>query len=294
MDANQIFELLIGGIAIGCIYSLIALGYTMIIRATEILHFAQGDVMMLGSMFGLTLLWALPLPFIVVFFITMVLSGLVGLALEHGAYRILRRQGVLLINIIIATVGMSIFIENGTILLWGSEPLRYPTVFKTTAYIIGPLRLPAQYLWVVLLGLVLMVLLQLFFQRTRTGIALRAAAQDPQTAQLMGINLDRTISYTFAISGAMGGAAGVLLGPMFFAAFDMGFLTGIKAFVAATLGGLGSITGAMLGGVIFGILETFGGVWISTAYKDAIGMVLLIIILLFFPSGLMGLRSLRR
>ena len=149
------------------------------------------------------------------------------------------------------------------------------------------------YFWIVFLGIALMVLLQIFFQKTRTGIALQAAAQDPEAAQFMGINLNRTISYTFAISGAMGGAAGVLLGAMFFAAFDMGFLTGIKGFVAAVLGGLGSITGAMLGGIVFGLIETFGTVWISSAYKDAIGMVMLIILLLFFPSGIMGIRKSR-
>ena len=294
MVPHQIIEYLIGGIAIGCIYSLIALGYSMIIRATEILHFAQGEVMMLGCMFGLTLLWVLPFPFMAIFFLAIALAGVVGLLLEIGAYRVLRNRGVPLMNIVIATVGMSILLQNVARLIWGSEPISYPPIFRTTAYFLGPVRLPAQYLWVVLLGLVLMVLLQMFFKWTRTGIALQAAAQDPQTAQLMGINLNRAISYTFFISGGMAGAAGALLGPMFFASFDMGFMTGIKGFVAATVGGLGSITGAMLGGILFGVLETFGALWISSAYKDAIGMILLIVILLVFPTGLMGLRQGRR
>ena len=150
-------------------------------------------------------------------------------------------------NIVIATVGMSILLQNIARLIWGSEPISYPPIFRTTAYFMGPVRLPAQYLWVVLLGIVLMVLLQMFFKWTRMGIALQAAAQDPQTAQLMGINLNRAISYTFFISGGMAGAAGALLGPMFFASFDMGFMTGVKGFVAATVGGLGSITGGNAG-----------------------------------------------
>jgi len=289
VEWTRFAEQLVGALAIGCIYSLIALGYSMIIRATEILHFAQGEIVMLGAMFGVTLFWFTPLPYIAVFIIAMALSGAAGLVLELGAYRVLRRRGVTLLNLMIATVGVSIVLQNAARLTWGSEPIRYPTLYAKPTYSLGTVQVPAQMLWVVLLGLLLMVALQFFFERTRQGLALQAAAQDPQTAQLMGINLDQTISHTFAISGAMGGAAGVLLAPMFFATFDMGFITGIKGFVAATLGGLGSIPGAMLGGIVFGILETFGAIWISSGYKDAIGMILLIVSLLFFPQGLMGL-----
>jgi branched-chain amino acid transport system permease protein len=140
---------------------------------------------------------------------------------------------------------------------------------------------------VVLSGLIMGALI-VFFRYTRLGIAMQAAAQDPDAARLMGVNVDRTTTYTFALSGMMAGAAGVLLGSLFFASFNMGFMTGIKAFVAATLGGLGSVAGAMIGGLIFGIIETFSGMLISTAYKDAVGMVVLIAILLFMPSGLLA------
>ncbi|HXJ83691.1 MAG TPA: branched-chain amino acid ABC transporter permease [Candidatus Methylomirabilis sp.] len=289
MEWARFAEQLVGALAIGCIYSLIALGYSMIIRATEILHFAQGEIVMLGAMFGVTLFRFTPLPYVAVFIIAMALAGVAGFLLEVGVYRVLRGRKVTLLNIMIATVGVSIVLQNVARLTWGSEPIRYPTIYAKATYSLGPLQVPTQMLWVVLAGLALMVALQLFFEKTRQGLALQAAAQDPQTAQLMGINLDRTISLTFAISGAVGGAAGVLLAPMFFATFDMGFITGIKGFVAATLGGLGSIPGAMLGGILFGILETFGAIWISTSYKDAIGMILLIVILLVFPQGLMGL-----
>jgi branched-subunit amino acid ABC-type transport system permease component len=289
MSRSQLIELAVGGLAIGCIYSLIALGFTMIIRATGVLHFAQGEVVMLGAMFGLTAYRILPLPFAALFVVGMALGGLAAAAIELGVYRALRVRRVPLMNIIIATVGMSILLQNGSQLVWGSEPIAYPKLFDTEAYAIGPARVAPQLVWIIAFGMVVMVLLQLFLSFTRTGRAMQAAAQDPDTAQLMGINLTRTTAYTYGIAGVLGGGAGVLLGSLFYASFSMGFLPGIKAFVAATLGGLGSIGGAMVGGILFGLIETFSAVSVSTAYKDAVGMILLILILLTWPQGLAGL-----
>jgi branched-subunit amino acid ABC-type transport system permease component len=289
MSSSQLIELAVGGLAIGCIYSLIALGFTMIIRATGVLHFAQGEVVMLGAMFGLTAYRIVPLPFVALLVIGMMLGGLAAVAIELGVYRTLRVRRVPLMNIIIATVGMSILLQNGGQLVWGSQPIAYPKLFGTEAYAIGSARVPPQLMWIIVLGMVVMVLLQLFLSFTRTGRAMQAAAQDPDTAQLMGINLTRTTAYTYGIAGVLGGSAGVLLGSLFYASFSMGFLPGIKAFVAATLGGLGSIGGAMLGGLVFGLIETFSAVFVSTAYKDAVGMILLILILLTWPQGLAGL-----
>ena len=171
-------------------------------------------------------------------------------------------------------------------LIWGSEPLRYPSLFAKRGIDIGGFAISPQLIWIVVLGFAMMALLQLFFRYTRLGVAMQAAAQDPEAAQLMGVNVKRTTTYTFLVAGVMAGAAGVLLGSLFFASFNMGFLIGIKAFVAATIGGLGSLTGAMLGGIAFGLIETFSGVLISTAYKDAVGMGLLITILLLAPAGI--------
>jgi branched-subunit amino acid ABC-type transport system permease component len=221
-------------------------------------------------------------------------SGIVGLVLELFIYRPLRNHGVPLMNIITATLGVSILLMNSARLIWGSEPMRYPPLFSSTAYQFGPLRVPPQLFWIMVLSVVLMLLLQLFLRHTRTGIALQATAQDPETAEIMGINVTQMRAYTFGIGGALAGAAGVMLGSMFFAYFEMGFVTGIKGFVAATLGGLGSIGGAMVGGILFGVLETYGAVFVSSAYKDAIGMVLLILLLLVFPSGLAGIWKARR
>src|SRR5262247_3936590 len=260
LSVSEFVDLMVGGLAIGCVYSLIALGFAMIMRATNIIHFAQGEVMMLGCMCGLTSVWLLPvLPLLLV-----------------------------------VTVGMSILCINAARIIWGSEPLRFPGLFATTAYEFGGVRISPQLFWIMVMGVAIMGALQLFLKHTPTGIAMQAVAQDPEAAQLMGANLTRMMAYTFAISGMMAGAAGIMLGSMFFAFFEMGFITGLKGFVAATLGGLGSLTGAMLGGILFGLIETFSAVFLSSAYKDGIGMILLIAILLVFPSGLVGLWQKRR
>src|SRR6266568_592061 len=233
----MILDPLIGGIAMGCIYSLIALGYNMLIRAMNLLHFAQGEVMMVGALSGVTLVSALHVPYLVAIPLIMVLCAALSLALDAFAYRPIRRRNVPVINLIIATLGVSIVLSNGAILVWGAEPIRYPTIYGSGALMLGPVRLPPQFLAPLLVGGGLMVALQLFFTRSLVGIA-----------------IDRTIQYTFAISGAMGGAAGALLGPIIFASFNMGEVIGIKAFVAATLGGLGSMPGAMVGGIVFGVI----------------------------------------
>jgi branched-chain amino acid transport system permease protein len=283
-------DLVAGGLAMGCVYSLVALGFAMIIRATSIIHFAQGELLMLGSMSGLSTLWLMPkLPAVAVLVCGMIASGILAVAMEFLVYRPLRLRRVALMNVITATVGMSILCINAARLLWGSEPLRYPELFATAAYRFAGVPVSPQLVWIMVFGVLLMGLLQLFLRHTRTGLVMQAVAQDAEVAQLMGANLTRMMLYTFAIAGMMAGAAGVMFGSLFFSFFEMGFLLGIKGFVAATLGGLGSLAGAMLGGLLFGLIETFSAVYVSSAYKDAIGMVLLIAILLFLPSGLVGL-----
>ena len=287
----MILDPLIGGIAMGCIYSLIALGYNMLIRAMNLLHFAQGEVMMVGALAGVALVSGLHVPYLAAIPLVMVICAALALSLDAVAYRPVRRRRVPVINLIIATLGVSIVLSNAAILVWGAEPIRYPPIYRASALMVGPLRVPPQFLAPLVVGGALMIGLQLFFTHTLTGMAMRAAAQDPETARLMGINIDRMIQYTFAISGAMGGAAGALLGPIIFASFNMGEVIGIKAFVAATLGGLGSMPGAMVGGILFGVIETFGALFISSGYKDALGYAVMIAILLVVPSGLFGGRA---
>jgi branched-chain amino acid transport system permease protein len=287
MTVDQFVQTILGGLAIGCIYSLIALGISMIIRATDILHFAQGEMLMIGSMMGITAFHLQDMPFGFVLLTGIIGGGLVSMLIELVVYRTLRRRRVALINVMIATLGVSIVLQNVARLVWGSEPLRYPTLFGSKGLVFAGFAVSPQLVWIVLLSGLIMAALIVFFRYTRLGIAMQAAAQDPDVARLMGISVDRTTTYTFAVAGMMAGAAGVLLGSLFFASFNMGFLIGIKAFVAATLGGLGSVAGAMIGGLVFGLIETFSGMLISTAYKDAVGMVVLIAILVFMPTGLL-------
>lgn len=283
---DQLGQILLGGLAIGCIYSLIALGISMIIRATDILHFAQGEMMMIGAMMGLSGYWLQALPFPLVLLTGALGGGAVSMLAELTIYRTLRRRRVALINIVIATLGLSLLLQNLARVGWGSEPLRYPALFASKGLVIGGFVVSPQLIWIILLGALVMAALMLFFRFTRLGIAMQAAAQDADAARLMGIDVERTTTWTFAIAGMMAGAAGVLLGSLFFASFNMGFTTGIKAFVAATLGGLGSVPGAVVGGLVFGLIETLAGTLISTSYKDAIGMAVLILILLVAPMGL--------
>src|SRR5262249_4048564 len=229
LSVSEFVDLMVGGLAIGCVYSLIALGFAMIMRATNIIHFAQGEVMMLGCMCGLTSVWLLPvLPLLLVVAVGMASSGIIALTMELAVYRTLRRRRVPIMNLITATVGMSILCINAARIIWGSEPLRFPELFATTAYAFGGVRIPPQLFWIMVMGVAIMGALQLFLKHTRTGLAMQAVAQDPEAAQLMGANLTRMMADTFAISGMMAGAGGVLVGSIVFRFFESGLVSGFR------------------------------------------------------------------
>src|SRR5260370_22301095 len=211
----------------------------MIMRAANIIHFAQGEVMMLGCMCGLTSVWLLPvLPLLAVVAVGMASSGIIAVAMELAVYRTLRRRRVPIMNLITATVGMSILCINAARIVWGSEPLRFPELFASTAYDFAGMRISPQLFWIMVMGLVIMGALQLFLKFTRTGIVMQAVAQDADAAQLMGANLTRMNAYTFAIAGMMAGAAGGMLGPIFVPFFGVGFFTRLERFLAAAFGRL--------------------------------------------------------
>jgi branched-chain amino acid transport system permease protein len=274
------------GLAIGSIYSLIAIGFSMIFRATGLLHFAHPDLMMIGAMIGYTVATRTHAPLIGVFILAGAGVAILSAVIDRIGFRPMRRKGAL-VNLIIATIGWSIVLVNIAIFIWGIEPLAYPQQYLPRGRQIGGLVIVPQNLVMLGVGAVVMFALQAFFTRTRIGQAMRATAENPVAAQLMGIRVERIMSLTFLVSGFLAGGAGVLIATIVYANFDLG-LIGIKSFAAAVLGGFGQIGGAMAGGLVLGLIEALGAFYISSAFKDLIAYTLLILVLLVRPTGLFG------
>jgi branched-chain amino acid transport system permease protein len=292
---SEFLQQLVNGITWGSVYALIALGYTMVYGILRLINFAHGDIYMLGAFLGFYLARLMapahvpsgPLA-VLVLLGAMAGAGVIGFLIERLAYKPVRRSSRL--SALITAIGVSLLLENGGILIFGPDPKFFPQVIapKTIQLAEGVLVTNHQ-IMVVLVSVVLMVALTLFIQRTRTGKAMRAVAFNRDAASLMGIPVDRIITITFAIGSALAAAAGFLVGltnpkiePL------MGIMPGIKAFVAAVLGGIGSIPGAMIGGLLMGISEYMVVGYLSSTYRDAIAFVILIVVLLLRPAGLLG------
>lgn len=284
----QIFmQQLINGLSLGSIYALLALGYTMIYGIVKIIHFAHGDVYMLGAFFGYYTINVWHFNFIMALFGSMIFCALVGMLIEFVAYRPLRHSSR--ITVLITAIGVSYFLENGMSFLFSGDTRDFPQVIKQVNYEWFGIRVSNVQLLIFATTIILMIILQLIVKKTKMGRAMRAAAADPVAAELMGININGTISFVFAIGSAMAGAAGVLIG-LYYNSIDptMGLTPGIKAFVAAVVGGVGSIPGAAVGAVIIGCLESLMQAIGFSAFKDAAVYIVLIIVLLFLPAGLFG------
>lgn len=284
----QIFmQQLINGLSLGSIYALLALGYTMIYGIIKIIHFAHGDVYMLGAFFGYYTINVWHFNFIMALFGSMIFCALVGMLIEFVAYRPLRHSSR--IAVLITAIGVSYFLENGMSVLFSGDTRDFPQVIKQVDYEWFGIRVTNIQLLIFATTIILMIILQLIVKKTKMGRAMRAAAADPVAAELMGININGTISFVFAIGSAMAGAAGVLIG-LYYNSIEptMGLTPGIKAFVAAVVGGVGSIPGAAVGAVIIGCLESLMQAIGFSAFKDAAVYVVLIIVLLFLPAGLFG------
>lgn len=284
----QIFmQQLINGLSLGSIYALLALGYTMIYGIIKIIHFAHGDVYMLGAFFGYYTINVWHFNFIMALFGSMIFCALVGMLIEFVAYRPLRHSSR--IAVLITAIGVSYFLENGMSVLFSGDTRDFPQVIKQVNYEWFGIRVTNIQLLIFATTIILMIILQLIVKKTKMGRAMWAAAADPVAAELMGININGTISFVFAIGSAMAGAAGVLIG-LYYNSIEptMGLTPGIKAFVAAVVGGVGSIPGAAVGAVIIGCLESLMQAIGFSAFKDAAVYVVLIIVLLFLPAGLFG------
>jgi branched-chain amino acid transport system permease protein len=279
----------INGLQLGFVYALIALGYTMVYGIVRLINFAHGDVFMIGAYLGFFAManWHLPFPVAIV--VAMVGCGLLGVLIERVAYKPLRNAPR--ISALITAMGVSLFIQNFTNLnfVFGPAPRPFPRPFPVHTFDLGGVAITNIQIIVFGVSILLMVALTLFVNNTRTGRAMRAVSQDKDTARLMGINVNTMISITFGIGSALAGAGGVLYGiaypqiqPM------MGVMPGLKAFVAAVLGGIGIIPGAMLGAVIMGVVETFTSAYISSTLRDAVAFGILILVLLVRPAGLLG------
>jgi branched-chain amino acid transport system permease protein len=292
------FQQFTNGLAVGGIYALIALGYTMVYGVLRLINFAHGDLFMMGGYLGLTLLTSFaltgkmgPLPGVLVLAaMVMGLVALVGAVLERVAYRPLRESPRL--SAVVSALGASIFLQNAVMLVYGAKFLVYPQdILPKIAINLFGLYIPLVRILILAASLLMMTALYLFIQKTRTGTAIRAAAIDQGAARLMGINVDQVILIVFLVGPALGGAAGLMVGLHYGQInFTMGWSYGLKAFTAAILGGIGNIPGAMVGGILLGLIEALGAAYFSIAWKDAIAFCVLILILIVRPTGLLGER----
>ena len=284
-------QVVVNGLTRGSIYALVALGFTVIHNTTGIINFAQGEFVMLGGMVAVSLLaLGLPLPLAVVGAVLVV--ALVGALLERAVIAPLKNPGS--VNLIIITIGASIFLKGLANLVWGKDDRILPAFSGEKAISLSGAMIQPQNLWVWAVTLVAVVALQQFYARTITGKALRACAQDPVTASLMGVGVKRMMLITFAFSGALGALAGVVITPIIFTNYEVGTLLGLKGFSAAILGGIDSITGAVVGGLLIGVLESLFGTHISSGYMDAFAFLILLLMLFVRPQGLFGRRSTER
>jgi branched-chain amino acid transport system permease protein len=296
-----LLQQIINGLSLGAMYSLLALGFTLVYGILELINFAHFNVFMVGSFIGM---WALEVfglsgqsvtlsgfalvgVLLFAFAATMLVSGILGVAIERLALRPLRNvRGT---AAMITTIGVSYILFNVILLTVGAGSLNYPNPLPRTRWVVGGavLELRSVLIWAV--SVVLMLGLHLFVSRTRLGKAMRATAQDPEAARMMGVDVDRVVVTAFFVGSALAGAAALIFGLYYnFTSFIIGYTAGLRAFTAAVLGGIGSVTGAMLGGIIIGLIESLGGQFIAVRWTDVIIFSILILVLVFVPSGLLG------
>lgn len=283
----EFFQQLVNGLSVGSIYALIALGYTMVYGIIKLINFAHGDVYMLGAFIGFAAITQLHFGFIPALILAMVVCGVFGVVIERIAYKPLRNATR--IAALITAIGVSYFLQYTTQKVAGSGVKTFPPVLADETFHIMGVAIRMQQVYIFAITILLMLALQFIVKKTKVGRSMRAVSVDADAARLMGINVDATISYTFAIGSALAGAAGVLVG-VYYNSINplMGMVPGLKAFIAAVFGGIGIIPGAMFGGFFIGVVETFVTGYGSSLYKDAVVYAILILILIIRPAGLLG------
>ncbi|MGG0657184.1 branched-chain amino acid ABC transporter permease [Rummeliibacillus pycnus] len=278
---------LVNGISLGSIYALIALGYTMVYGIIKLINFAHGDVFMIGAFVGFYAISKWELGFFPALLLAMVVCAILGVLIERIAYK--RLRNATRIAALITAIGVSLLIEYTTIFFRGAQPEAYPDVISNKSFHFLGAQISMQSIMILSVSIALMIILQFIVHKTKIGKAMRAVSYDVDAARLMGINVDTTISVTFAIGSALAGAAGVIFG-VYYTKIDplMGIIPGVKAFVAAVLGGIGIIPGAMAGGMVLGVVETIVSALGFSLWRDAAAFVILILILIFRPAGIFG------
>jgi branched-chain amino acid transport system permease protein len=279
-------QLLFTGIGVGSIYALVALGFVLIYRTTNVVNFAQGDFAMLGAFGMVVLAIDLELPYWLSIAITLAALLLFGALFNLCVYYPLRNRSFL--PVIISTIGASIFLENGVLAAYGPHPQSLPGMFASQGFNIGEVFFDSQYLLILAVTVAMVTLQYLFFERTLLGKKMQATSQDKEMASLLGIPVAWMIMLTFVYSAMLGGLAGVLVAPILFVSVGMGSSIALKAFAASIIGGFGNVTGAIVGGLALGVVETFGAAYLSVPYKDAFAFLVLFVFLLFRPQGMFG------
>ncbi|MGI8695082.1 MAG: branched-chain amino acid ABC transporter permease [Mycobacteriales bacterium] len=298
---SQFWPSTIDGLTLGAIYALIALGYTLVSGVLRLINFAHSEVFMVGTFASLLTLHALGITqaqsgialvgvLILLVLVSMAVSGFTAVLLERIAYRPLRKRGASRLAALISAIGASFFLQEVFALWRGRDLVGYPRVLsKTVLFHIGSGEVRIDKVLVFGAGIVMAVLLDRFVNATRLGRGIRATAQDPDTAVLMGVNIDRVVMVTFLVGGLMAGIAAMLYGTYFESTqYNVGFLLGIKAFTAAVLGGIGNIRGALLGGLVLGLIESYGGSVLGAQWKDVTAFAVLVVVLMVRPTGLLG------
>ncbi len=279
-------QVLFQGLALGSIYALVALGFVLIIRATNVVNFAQGDFAMLGAYAMVLFFTGLSWPYWLAFIGALVAMSIFGVLFNLGVYYPLRNRPFL--PVLISTLGASIFLQNTVLAVFGPQPKPLDKVLDADGITVGGVFLDSQYLVILGVTVALVLFTFLFFEHTLIGKKLQATSQDKDMARLLGIPVALMISITFIYSAVLGGIAGVLVGPILFVSIGMGSIIALKAFAATIIGGFGDVTGAIVGGLLLGVIESLAAYHISVPYKDAYAFLALFIFLLFRPSGIFG------
>lgn len=284
---TNFIQFLVGGISLGSIYGLIALGYTMVYGIAKMLNFAHGDVLMVGGFAAFTVVSTLGLHPAIAVLVSIVVCTVLGIVIEKVAYKPLRNASSL--SVLITAIGVSYLLQNLALLVYGSNSRQFKSVVPAYTFQAGNVIITGETLVTIVVSIAIILVLNYFIKKTKTGIAMLAVSEDKGAAQLMGINVNRTISITFAIGSALAAVAGMLLCSSYpqISAYT-GQMPGIKAFTAAVFGGVGSIPGAMIGGILLGVIENLSKAYISPQLADAIVFAVLIVVLLVKPSGLLG------